>query len=482
MINDAMYNCRKQMSQKLKPYPEYKDSGIPWLGKVPMHWIQKPIQAITYLKNIRGRPDLPLLSVYRDYGVIRKDSRDDNYNPEGSDLSTYKVVKPGNLVLNKMKTWQGSLGVSNHLGIVSPAYIVCEIISDVYPHYIHYLLRSRIYVWFYNQISSGVRVNQWDMRYSDFKRIQIFLPPIEEQRQIANYLNKKEHEINRFIYNKRQLIKLLNEQKQAIINHAVTRGIDPNVRLKPSGVDWIGDIPEHWTVMPIRRAFESIDYGISESISDSGKIRVLTMGDINNGQVHIPETGGVDWVSDNLLLKDGDLLYNRTNSAELVGKVGLFKQVNTVQVTYASYLVRFRVKNINNSEFLNYLLNSPKILSIARQLAIPSLNQSNLNPTRYGRILIALPSLSDQIKIVSKINNDCAKIDKLIQINERQIKLICEYRIRLIADVVTGKIDVRGIPVEEIEGLEEYMDAYVSEELQEKVEIEETVEVLDAND
>jgi type I restriction enzyme S subunit len=162
------------MSQKLRPYPAYKDSGVPWLGKVPAHWQRLPIRAFAQVKNERGRPDLPLLSVYRDYGVIQRDSRDDNYNPQGDDLSSYKVVEPGDLVLNKMKTWQGSLGVSAHLGIVSPAYIVCRLSEQTNRRYLHIVLRSRPYVNCYNQLSFGVRVNQWDMRYQDFKQIPVF--------------------------------------------------------------------------------------------------------------------------------------------------------------------------------------------------------------------------------------------------------------------------------------------------------------------
>lgn len=470
------------MSQKLKPYREYKDAGLPWLGKIPAHW--KIYRAKCLFNKVERdiSTEDEVVTCFRDGTVtLRKNRRLRGFTESIKEIG-YQGVRKGDLVIHAMDAFAGAIGVSDSDGKCTPVYVICQSRGNFSTYYYAYILREMARTKFILSLARGIRERSTDFRFETFAKQYIPVPSQNEQVDIVNFLDAKAKQINRFIRNKQQLIKLLNEQKQAIINHAVTRGINPNVRLKPSGVTYLGDIPEHWEVMPIKRAFESIDYGISESISDSGKIRVLTMGDINNGQVYIPETGGVNWVSDNLLLKDGDLLYNRTNSAELVGKVGLFKQVNTVGVTYASYLVRFRVKSINNSEFLNYLLNSPKILAIARQLAIPSLHQSNLNPTRYGRILIALPSLSNQTEIVSKINNDCAKIDKLIQINEQQIKLFREYRTRLIADVVTGKMDVRGVPVEkskEFEGLE---DADVREELREGEEIEETEEALDAKD
>src|SRR5690554_6318590 len=236
-----------------KPYPKYKNSNIPWLGEIPEHWKTTYIKGITKTYSEKGKPELELLSVYRDYGVIKKSSRDDNHNKPGMDLSSYKVVYPNTLVLNKMKTWSGSLGVSNYLGIVSPAYITCKIdLEQVEIKYLNYLLRCKNYVFEYNRLSYGVRPSQWDMRYQEFKSIPIFLPPKEEQTAIARFLDYKLAKINRFIRKKKQLIKLLNEQKAAIINQAVTKGLDPNVKMKDSGIEWLGEIPEHWEVRKLK--------------------------------------------------------------------------------------------------------------------------------------------------------------------------------------------------------------------------------------
>ena len=275
-------------------------------------------------------------------------------------------------------------------------------------------------------------------------------PSVSEQTAIVRYLEAADSRIQRYISAKERLIELLTEQKQAVISEAVTRGLDPNIPLKPSGVEWLGDVPAHWEAAPIKRAFASMDYGISESASNSGSIRLITMGHVSEGRVAVPHSGGVDAVEVPLLLQDGDLLFNRTNSQELVGKVGLFEGHDT-PVTFASYLVRLRPNSHHRSEYLNAVLNAVKVLSIVRREAIPSLHQSNLNPTRYGRIRIPLPPLNEQIAIMKYLEKVTGEIDVGINHARRQLGLMKEYRTRLIADVVTGKLDVRGAVAEEIE-------------------------------
>ncbi len=174
-------------------------------------------------RTIKNHPEEELLSVYRDYGVIIKNTRDDNHNKAGQDLSTYKLVEPGFLVINKMKTWQGSLGVSEYRGIVSPAYITCKTDRKVVERsYLHHLLRCRNYINEYNRLSYGVRVDQWDMRYDDFKYVPVLLPPMEEQKAIADYLDTKAEQIDRIIETINIQIEKLKELRKTLINDVVT--------------------------------------------------------------------------------------------------------------------------------------------------------------------------------------------------------------------------------------------------------------------
>lgn len=438
------------MIDGLKPYPNYKDSGVPWLGEVPAHWEVRSLGSLTSPISQRGQPDLPLLSVVREKGVIPRTSmsEDENHNFVPDDLSNYKVVRKGNLVINKMKAWQGSLGIASMDGIVSPAYFVFDFrIGD--QRFGQALLRSKTYVAFFAHESDGVRIGQWDLSIHGMKRIPVVVPPLPEQTAIVRFLDYVDRRIRRYIRAKQKLIKLLEEYKQALIHQAVTGKIDvrtgqPYPAYKPSGVEWLGEVPSHWEVVPIKRAFSSMDYGISESGSDSGTIRLLTMGHLKNGQVIIPDTGGVDTVDPNLLLSPGDLLFNRTNSAELVGKVALFSGYES-PVTFASYLVRMRPTKENEPEFLNLVLNDASTLSRARREAIPSLHQSNLNPTRYGRLCIALPPKAEQQAILQRLREQTENVDTAISAARREIDLLREYRTRLIADVVTGRVDVREV-------------------------------------
>ena len=222
------------INNELRPYETYIDTGIDWLDKIPAHWEKISVRGITELSNKRcgNREDLELLSVYREYGVVRKNSRDDNHNVESLDLSSYKYVDKGYLVLNKMKMWQGSLGVSKYEGIVSPAYIVCKIKSDINLEYLHLLLRSPKFKTIYNRISYGVRVGQWDMRYDDFKKINFFAPPKLEQEQIVKYLNYQIEKINKFIKAKKKELVLIRELIDCETNRIISNDSTKWYRLK----------------------------------------------------------------------------------------------------------------------------------------------------------------------------------------------------------------------------------------------------------
>ena len=435
--------------EKLRPYPSVKDSGVPWLGTVPDHWQVLPNRALFNEVKERDCPREQMLSVTIKKGVIPQHSLlADSSKKDSSNLdkSSYKLVRRGDIAYNKMRAWQGAIGVSDYQGIISPAYVVQRPRDGINPKYFHYLMRTPGFAKEAERWSYGITSDMWSLRPEHFKLIYSCLPPLPEQAAIVKYLDYMDRRIRKYIRAKQKLIKLLEEQKQIIIHEAVSRGLDPNVRLKPSGMDWLGDVPEHWKVIPIKRAFISMTYGISESTVNEGTIRLLTMAHIQNGNIRVPLSGGVKSVDPNLLLQKNDLIFNRTNSAELVGKVGLFDGSEEA-VTFASYLVRMRPKPEYAPEFLNLLLNDCYVLSIARREAVPSLHQSNLNPTRYGRLHIALPELPEQKEIVCFVNRATTNLNKAINHYNYEITLLQEYYNRLFSDVVTGKLDVCEVTV-----------------------------------
>ena len=443
------------MDSILKPYPVYKPSGIEWLGDVPVHWEVLPNRVIFAEVNEREHPKEEMLSVTITEGVIRQQALlEDSSKKDASrlDRSAYKLVRPSDIAYNKMRAWQGAVGMSEYRGIISPAYVVQRPRHGTNSRYLHHLLRTPAFSKEAERWSYGITSDMWSLRPEHFKMIYTCVPPLPEQTAIVRYLDHTDERIRRYVSGKQKLIRLLEEEKKAVIHRAVTRGLpaeasaqaglDPNVRLKPSGVEWLGDVPEHWEVGPVKRAFSSMDYGISESASDSGTIRLLTMGHLKDGKVTVPSDGGVDFVNPYLLLQEGDLLFNRTNSQELVGKVGLFVGHDS-PVTFASYLVRMRPNSSHEPEYLNMALNDTSFISRARREAIPSLHQSNLNPTRYGRIHVALPSKEEQQTILRTLRKETTSLRDAITHARRQIELLQEYRTRLIADVVTGQLDVR---------------------------------------
>ncbi len=214
------------VTKGLNKFAAMKDSGIEWLGMVPQHWVPKRLGRLFRQQKRQGFQSKEVLSVYRDYGVIRKDSRTDNYNKTPDDLTNYQLVEPGDLVVNKMKAWQGSLGISDLEGITSPDYVVFSPIHEDFPLYLHLLLRSQPVVSTYLSISNGIRLAQWRLEPDAFLSLSLFFPTADEQRSIADAITKRTREIDELIAESNTAIVLLQERRTALISAAVTGKID----------------------------------------------------------------------------------------------------------------------------------------------------------------------------------------------------------------------------------------------------------------
>ena len=431
------------MTVGLHPYLAYRPSGAEWLGDVPSHWDVLSGRACYSSEQTLNKGMVEITVLTLSYGQIKIRPKEKLHGLVPESFETYQLVEPGDIVCRPtdlQNDWNSlRFGLSPYNGIITSAYMCLRTGVKLSRRYGHLLLHTYDLKKVFYGLGSGLRQN---LSWTDFKLLPCLVPPLPEQRAIVRYLDYVDRRIRRYVSAKRKLIALLEEEKQAIINRAVTCGLDPNVRLKPSGVEWLGDVPEHWDVGPVKRAFLSMDCGISESASDSGTIRLLTMGHLKDGQVMVPDDGCVDFVAPHLLPEEGDLLFNRTNSQELVGKVGLFVGHDS-PVTFASYLVRMRPHPNHEPAYSNMALNGASFTSRARREAIPSLHQSNLNPTRFGRIHIALPSKEEQCAILLALRKETANLEAAVARASRQIELVQEYRTRLIADVVTGKLNVR---------------------------------------
>ena len=408
----------------LNPYPAYKPSGVPWLGDVPEHWEARRLGNVLADTTERNQPDLPLLSVVRERGVILRDitNMEENHNFVPDDLSNYKVVHSGQFAMNKMKAWQGSFGISQHDGIVSPAYFVFDL-NGVSGDYFHAAIRSRAYVPFFAQASDGIRIGQWDLSQARMREIPFALPPLPEQAAIVRYLDHVDRRILRYVTAKRKLIALLGEEKQAVINQAVTRGLDPNVRLKPSGVEWLGDVPDHWEVRRLKTlcTMKSGDGITAESIDPVG---------------HYPVYGGngVRGFASN---------YTHDGEFALIGRQGAL--CGNVHIARGQFWASEHavVTSLRSGYILGWFGPMLEVMNL-NQYSIAAA-QPGLAVERILNLWVAVPPVDEQVRIAKNIGSTSATVDAAITRASSQIELVQEYRTRLISDVVTGKLDVRHV-------------------------------------
>ena len=435
----------------LKPYAEYKESGLLWLGQVPKHWEVR--RAKFLLREIDARSQTgkeQLLRVSQYTGVTQRKSIEGSEAPNtrAASLVGYKRVQPSDLVINIMLAWNGSLGVSRYDGIASPAYCVYRFKDDALPWYFHELLRSPAYKQRIKTASTGVVESRLRLYSDDLGRIELPLPPPEEQAAIVRFLDWANGRLERAIRAKQKVIALLNEQKQAIIHRAVTRGLDPSVPLKPSGIPWFGEIPAHWEVLPVKRCATVISKGTTPSTEgreflESGPIRFIKAESVSAGRITDEPKVFIDHETHALLarsqLRENDILF--VIAGATLGKVAVVRlehlPANTNQ---AVAFVRPNHRVL--PEFLAVWLQSGRIKEQVWLSAVQSA-QPNLSMNSLGKFPMPLPPLDEQLDVVRRIAAELSRPNTAISRLEREIELLREYRTRLVSDVVTGKLDVR---------------------------------------
>jgi type I restriction enzyme S subunit len=410
---------------------------------VPKEWSIIPCGVFFKEKSIKNTEGEINLSVYRDYGVIPKDSRDDNHNRVSDDTSNYKLVEPGDFVLNKMKGWSGSLGVSDHRGIVSPSYTVLEPVKEIDNKYFHYLLRSETYRQIYESLSYGVRIGQWELRYHDFKLIPALYPSIEEQKLISSYLDKKISQIDSLVDKIQKKIELLKEKRTSLINHYVTKGLDPKVEMKDSGSEWIGNIPKHWNISKFK--YVSSLYS-GNSLNENQKIKFQSE---NSEDIPYISSKDIDSVLQNINYDNGIRIPRKNNSFKKApigsflmviegGSTGKKIAYLEQEVCFVNKLCAFDSKE--NTKFQFYFVQSRifqnKFESLISGL-IGGVSISNLK-----NIELIVPSLQEQIDIVNFLDEKTKKIDQLIEMENNRISLLIEYRTSLVSTVVKGEYKI----------------------------------------
>jgi len=430
----------------LPRYSEYKETNVDWLGKVPSHWHEAKFRHAFQESGERIETDVVgvMLSVSGYRGIEVKEYDDENRRRSDEDLVGYRIVRPGQLVVNTMWLNYAGLGVSDHVGHVSPAYRAYWISDGFDRRFVHHMMRSELFVRGYTKYITGVRPNSLQMSREDLMQFRILRPPLEEQSAIAAFLDRETAKIDALIAEQERLLELLTEKRQAVISHAVTKGLNPDLPMKDSGVAWLGEVPAHWDLGGLTRFIGPVvDYrGRTPTKVDEG-IFLVTARNIRSGKIDYSASEEyVDLDSAKSLLERGrpelgDLLF--TMEAPL-GQVAL---IDRTDIALAQRIVKFRGKsNVLKNSFLMYWLMSD--YSQARLVSLATGSTAlGIKASKLGMIECLLPPIAEQEEIVQHIERECSDLEALIRGSESSIALMNERRSALIAAAVTGQIDVR---------------------------------------
>ncbi len=411
-------------------YPAYKDSGVQWLGEIPEEW---EIEKGKWLFIKQERPisnNAEIITCFRDGQVtLRKNRRLDRFTNAIKEHG-YQGVKKGDLVIHAMDAFAGAIGVSDSEGKSTPVYSICTPRSKnlVNQYFYAYFLRNLALNGFIQALAKGIRERSTDFRYADFSKLLLPFPPLPEQTAIAQFLDNKTTKIDKTIAQKERLIELLKERKQIMIQNAVTKGLNPNVKMKDSGVEWIGEIPEAWEVRKLKYVLKLIN---KKEPSKNSSYQYIGMENIeSNTGKYIKTQSEVEGLANKFL--KGDILFGKLRP--YLAKV---------------YLADF--EGLCSTEFLIYRRKKP---SYFQKLLLSHSFITMVDASTYGAKMprassdwignryIPVPKLDEQIEIVKHIETQTTKINRAITLQEQQIEKLKEYKSVLIDSAVTGKIKV----------------------------------------
>lgn len=422
----------------MKKYEANEDSDIEWVSSIPMNWKVIPAKALWKVrKEPVGDNASPedLISVSEYYGVAPRAKKIDSDETlmRAESLDGYQLCYPGDLVMNIMLAWKGAQGISAYEGIVSPSYVVYKPICshDICPRYFHYLLRCDTYKTVFKRWSTGIIDSRLRLYPEAFLRIPLLLPPKSVQEAIATFLDTKTTEIDSLIVKTERSIKLLEEYRKSVISGAVTKGLDPDTPMKDSGIDWIGKMPEHWSISKVKYEFTNHD-SLRRPVEAS-----LRSQDSENLYPYYGASGIVDTIDDYIF--DGRRILIGEDGANLA-----LRNLPLVYVAEGKYWVNNHAHVLEPSGSLDfdYAAHQLELIDLADYItgsAQPKLSQANL-----GRIPVAVPPMEEQRAIVRQVNSSLCSLVESINTKRLLTERLKEYRESLIYEAVTGKIKISG--------------------------------------
>lgn len=428
------------MFSHLPRHEVYVETGHRALPAAPGHWNVQPMRSVVGARSDRNRTDLPLLTVARERGVFIRREDDDNHNAIPDDLSNYKVARKGDLVVNKMKAWQGSLGLAPVDGIVSPAYYVFDFeMHD--REYGQYLLRSRPYVALMAAASDGVRIGQWDLVMSRFRQLPVLAPPSGEQSAIVKYLKHAHRRIDSAIAAKRKLVELLEEQRLVVTGRLIVGGANEGPTESRTEIGWLGTVPAHWQTKRAKYLFREYD-----ARSGSGTEPLLSLR-LHQGLVRHSEVSVVPPAAATLahykVVAPGSFVMNRMRAAS-----GVFAVAGEVGLVSPDYSTMTSSDEVEPEYYLELFKTRSAMAEFRRRssgLGTGEAGFMRLQFAGFGQVPLPLPPRQEQRAIVARIAEEGRVNRELSERTYREIELLHEFKRRITADVVTGQVDVRGI-------------------------------------
>lgn len=423
----------------------YVSTASKWLPEPPSHWQVKPFRHCFRPSDERNgeTPIGEMLSVSGYRGVVVKDYEFEEQKRTAEELETYRVVRPGQLAVNTMWLNYTGLGVSEHLGYVSPAYRSYWIKPGLHGRFVHHLLRSSVYVAGYTSLLQGIRPNSLQVPTDAFHSIPILVPPIEEQQIIAAYLDRETGRIDALVERLERLIALLTEKRQAVISHAVTKGLNPDAPMKDSGIDWLGKVPAHWEVKRVKwvakmESGHTPDKKI-DAYWDQGDISWVSLNDtaylkeheyITDTAFNITQAGIAN--SSARLLPEGCVAFSRDAT---IGRCA----ITTKPMAVSQHFIAWVPGDEITSEFLLYCFRS---MSQELDRLTFGATVKTIGMPDVKRLTIALPGVDEQNSIVANIRREIGEIDASLVSSRAGVSTLKERRSALISAAVTGQIPI----------------------------------------
>lgn len=418
-------------------YEKYKDSGIAWIGEIPEHWELRKGKNLFKLRNSKGNNNAILLAATQKYGMIPQSQVEGVVQvKQNTDLNTFKTVHKNDYVIS-LRSFQGGFEMSEYEGVCSPAYQVFYSTKPCCNYFFKYMFKSYGFVSQINAFTLGIREGK-NIQYEDFSLMKLPLPTIQEQQYIATYLDQKCSEIDELITLQEEMITKLQSYKQSVITEAVTKGLDKNVPLKDSGIEWIGEIPEHWNICKLKNIFllstGTTPKDFDQTSEEDNLINWYTPSDILDScndlfssQRKLSEK--VIYANKISLFPIGTLLYVGIGAS--AGKVGYANENG-----YSNQQITGLIPLNCYSRFYFYYLSAlkDKIRDNAFFTTLPIINNAYL-----GQELIPFPTISEQHSIADYLDQKCSEIDELISIKQQKIEKLKDYKKSLIFECVTGK-------------------------------------------